>query len=292
MQTETVAVAANPWASARGAARHLREALIMGGAYFAYMYTRTLVFDSEETALANARRVVNLEESIGFFWEPNWQAHVIDSAQALVIFFNWAYIFTFWPIILVTAVTMYIVNRRIYFYYRNIVLLTFFIALFAFMLFPLAPPRMLSEYFVDTIREFGPSFYASREAANYYNAFAAMPSLHFTWTVVLGLMFFRSGRLRTWPFEFVQRNIRFYSHRARRPRKSERRQPSLRLNKQYEYGTSFGVSLYRASAVWSRLESGHCSIRRSRTTSLVPGSPLTGICLTTPFMLRPAILSL
>ena len=195
MQTETVAVAANPWASARGAARHLREVAIMAGAYFAYMYTRTLVFDSEETALANARRVVNLEESFGFFWEPNWQAYVIDSAQALVIFFNWAYIFTFWPIILVTAVTMYIVNRRIYFYYRNIVLLTFFIALFTFMLFPLAPPRMLSEYFVDTIREFGPGFYASREAANYYNAFAAMPSLHFTWTVIFGLMFFRSGRL-------------------------------------------------------------------------------------------------
>ena len=61
------------------------------------------------------------------------------------------------------------------------------------MLFPLAPPRMLGSDFVDTIKHFGPSFYASREAANYYNAFAAMPSLHFTWTAIFGLMFWRMG---------------------------------------------------------------------------------------------------
>ena len=52
---------------------------------------------------------------------------------------------------------------------------------------------MLSEQFVDTIEEFGPGFYAQREAADYYNAFAAMPSLHFTWTALLGLMYFRWG---------------------------------------------------------------------------------------------------
>ena len=58
------------------------------------------------------------------------------------------------------------------------------------MLFPLAPPRMLPGI-DDTIDTFGPAFYASRELATYYNAFAAMPSLHFAWTLIFGFMFFQ-----------------------------------------------------------------------------------------------------
>ena len=173
---------------------HLGEIGILVGSYFAYMYTRALVFsDFEGTALANAWRVIEFERNLGFFWEPGWQSWAIASAKSLVIFFNWAYIVTFWPIILTSAVILYFTDRNRYKYYRNVVLLSFVIALLGFMLFPLAPPRMIAEHFVDTIKAFGPSGYASREFANYYNAYAAMPSLHFSWTVMFGIMFFRSN---------------------------------------------------------------------------------------------------
>ncbi|MDA1127082.1 MAG: phosphatase PAP2 family protein [Chloroflexi bacterium] len=163
------------------------------GSYFAYMHTRALVFsDFQGTALANAARVIEFEKNWGFFWEPGWQSWAINSAKSLVIFFNWAYIVTFWPIILTSAVILYFTNRNRYKYYRNVVLLSFVIALLGFMLFPLAPPRMIAEHFVDTIKAFGPSGYASREFTNYYNAYAAMPSLHFSWTVLFGIMFLRS----------------------------------------------------------------------------------------------------
>ena len=166
---------------------------IVVGAYFAYMYSRALVFsDFQSTALANARRVIEFEKSAGFFWEPGWQSWAIESARSLVIFFNWAYIVTFFPIVLTASVVLYLTNRERYRYYRNVVLLSFLIALVGFMLFPLAPPRMIAEHFVDTIKAFGPSGYASREFANYYNAYAAMPSLHFSWTVILGVLFWRS----------------------------------------------------------------------------------------------------
>tara|TARA_Y100000588_G_scaffold183105_1_gene196880 strand:- start:5975 stop:6805 length:831 start_codon:yes stop_codon:yes gene_type:complete len=176
---------------------HLRELGMLAGGYFVYMYTRALVFsDFQATALSNARRVIDFEQSIGFFWEPVWQSWAIDSAKSLVIFFNWAYIVTFWPIILTAAVILYVTNRTRYAYYRNVVLVSFIIALLGFMLFPLAPPRMIAEHFVDTIKAFGPSGYASREFANYYNAYAAMPSLHFSWTVMFGIMFLRTNN--TW----------------------------------------------------------------------------------------------
>ena len=162
----------------------------MPGAYFFYMYTRSLVFDDfEATALANAAKIISLERSLGFFWEPDWQAWAIDGVKALVVFFNWTYIFTFWPIILTAGTILYIRDRPRYIYYRNIVLLSFALALIGFMLFPLAPPRMIAEHFVDTIKAFGPTFYASREFANFYNPYAAMPSLHFSWTVMFGVLF-------------------------------------------------------------------------------------------------------
>lgn len=173
---------------------HFRELLLVVGAYFIYMYSRALVSDDiEASALANASTIIALEKSLGFFWEPDWQAWAIASAKAVVVFFNWAYIFTFWPIILTAALILYIGNRPRYIYYRNVLLLSFVLALLGFMLFPLAPPRMMAGQFVDTIKAFGPAFYASREFANYYNPYAAMPSLHFSWTIMFGIVFLRSG---------------------------------------------------------------------------------------------------
>ncbi len=172
---------------------HLRELAILSGAYWAYMYSRVLVFDDfGATALNNASAIISFEKSLGFFWEPEWQAWVIGSAKHLVIFFNWAYIITFWPIILATGLILYLVNRRRYQYYRNVVLVSFILALLGFMLFPLAPPRMMADHFVDTIKAFGPTFYASRELASFYNPYAAMPSLHFSWTLMFGILFIQT----------------------------------------------------------------------------------------------------
>ena len=123
------------------------------------------------------------------------QAWAIGRAKALVVFFNWAYIVTSWPIILISDVVLYCTNRNKYRYYRNVVLVSFVIAVVAFKVFPLAPPRMMVLYFINTIQVFGPSEYASREMVNYFNAFAAMPSLHFAWTVMFGIIFLRTPYL-------------------------------------------------------------------------------------------------
>ena len=181
------------WRMGRRLLPHAGEVGLLVGAYFAYMYTRKLALtDFETIAVENAKRIISLERSLGFFWEPEWQAWAIASAKGMVVFFNWAYIVTFWPIVLTTAFILYVVNRRRYIYYRSVVLLSFAFALLGFMLFPLAPPRMLADQFVDTIKVFGPAFYASREFANFYNPYAAMPSLHFSWTLMLGVLFLRS----------------------------------------------------------------------------------------------------
>jgi hypothetical protein len=56
------------------------------------------------------------------------------------------------------------------------------------IVYPLAPPRMLKgEGFVDTLREFGPRIYSDDTSRTVANQFAAMPSLHFGWAVMVAV---------------------------------------------------------------------------------------------------------
>ena len=172
---------------------HLLELALILGAYFVYLFTRGLVYsDLDATGLVNAARVISAERSLGFLWEPGWQSWAIDHAKALVVFLNWAYIITYWPVVLAIALVLYLTNRRRYYYYRTVVMINLVVALIVFMLFPLASPFAVSDHFVNTIQQYGPSYYGSDSMAVYYNTNAAMPSLHFSWTVILGVLFART----------------------------------------------------------------------------------------------------
>ena len=61
---------------------------------------------------------------------------------------------------------------------------------------PLAPPRMLPSLgFVDTMTVFGPSAY-SGDAATVSNQFAAMPSLHVGWALLIAVVVIRTANSR------------------------------------------------------------------------------------------------
>ena len=167
----------------------------MVGAYFLYMFARKyLLSDIDVVAIANSFRVIDLERALGFFWEPRWQEWVIASGRWFIIFSNWAYILTFLPVAALTAIIVYRTNWDTYVYYRSVILISFAVALLMFVLFPLAPPRMITGYFVDSIHVFGPQGYSSRDFQAFYNVFAAMPSLHFSWTIMFGVLYFRTGK--------------------------------------------------------------------------------------------------
>ncbi len=175
--------------------RHVREITLVVGAYFLYMFARKyLLSDIDVVAMANSFRVIDLERTLGFFWEPGWQEWVIATGHWLIIFFNWAYILTFLPVAALTAIIVYRTDYDMYVYYRSVILISFAVALLMFVLFPLAPPRMITGYFVDSIHVFGPQGYSSRDFQAFYNVFAAMPSLHFSWTIMFGILYFRTGK--------------------------------------------------------------------------------------------------
>ena len=170
----------------------LLELVLIIGAYLVYVLTRGLFFsDTDQAALENARRVVAAERSLGVFWESGWQAWALDNAVLLVRFLNWAYIITYWPIVLTLVMVVFVIDRPLYYYYRTVVMINLAFALVVFIVFPVASPFDIRAYFVDTIQVYGPAFYGSPEMAAYYNTNAAMPSLHFSWTVILGVLFVR-----------------------------------------------------------------------------------------------------
>ena len=182
--------------AAGGYKSHIREVALLAGAYFAYMFVRKIIIPNVDVVgFENAASLISYEQARGIFLEASWQLWAVDNGGSwLMRTFNYLYIGTYFPIILIAAVIVYLLNRKRYFYYRSLILLTFVAALVIFVSFPLAPPRMLTEFgFIDGIEVYGPSWYSSREAASYYNAYAAMPSLHFSWTFIFAFLFWNTG---------------------------------------------------------------------------------------------------
>ncbi len=185
---------------------HVKELSITVAAYWAaylvYLFAGRVVYsDFEATAMANAWSVIEFERQIGLFWEPAWQEWVTGVALPVVgeggaaLLFNWVYILIFAPLMGTLAVTLYVQNRAAYRHYRKVFLLSYGLAIVIFIAFPLAPPRMIPDHFLDTIAVFGPEGYGTREMGRFYNAYAAMPSLHFGWAVVFGVIFLRAPNM-------------------------------------------------------------------------------------------------
>ena len=172
----------------------LSEISLYIGAYFVYVFTRGLVHsDTRAVGLVNGEKIVSLQRDLRFLWEPGWQSWALENVEALVITMNWVYIITYWPVILVAALILFVRKRQDYNFYRSVVFINLAGALVTFMVFPVASPFAIpSVELIDSIQEFGPKSYGSEGMASYYNISAAMPSLHFSWTVIVGVLFWRS----------------------------------------------------------------------------------------------------
>ena len=180
----------------RGNRAALSEITLFIGAYLVYLLTKGLVHaDTRAVGVVNGEKIVSLQRDLGFLWEPGWQSWALENVKALVVTMNWVYIITYWPVILLAALVLFVKSREKYNFYRTVVFINLAGALLTFMFFPVASPFAIpSIELLDTIQEFGPRSYGSEDMASYYNISAAMPSLHFSWTVILGVLFWRSFR--------------------------------------------------------------------------------------------------
>lgn len=175
--------------------RVVSNVLVLLLAYVVYLSLRYTILGNVETrAFANADAVIGLERALGIFVEADIQAWMLDHVKWAVIFFNWFYSLGFFPVILPVAAVLFVTRPDTFTYYRNVFLISIVITWTLYSLYPLAPPRLLPEEgFVDAIAVLGPDFYSSKESQDFYNAYSAMPSMHFGWPLLYGVMLFRTG---------------------------------------------------------------------------------------------------
>ncbi|MGB2695962.1 MAG: phosphatase PAP2 family protein [Dehalococcoidia bacterium] len=168
------------------------EILIVVPGYFAYFMVRGMVQGREAEAVGRAAKLIEFEDAVNLFLEPRIQ-HVIMHVNFGVTLANWVYIWGHWPVIVFSALWLFFLHRESYPVYRNAFIISGAIGLVIFSLFPLAPPRFMETWgFVDTVAERSQAYRVLQPPA-FVNQYAAMPSLHFGWNLLVGIAIFRVG---------------------------------------------------------------------------------------------------
>jgi hypothetical protein len=173
-----------------------RELAIATTVYLAYWFGRTLTRDLSGAASRNAERVIDLEERLGIFHEMRLQRWAID-VPGVVELLNRYYVLVHFPATVAFLLWVFAVRRHAYVTIRCWIAAVTVAGLVIHVLFPLAPPRM-TPGFIDTLDVYGPDIYTDDTSRSVANQFAAMPSLHFGWALIvaigLGRLIRRGGR--------------------------------------------------------------------------------------------------
>lgn len=157
-----------------------------------YFVVRGLTQSSHVAAEDNARQIVSLQETLGLNIEDAVQRAIIDH-DSLVTVANWIYIYGHWPLIAAVLCLLYFRARDRFRLLRNAMFISGAIGLVIFALYPVAPPRFGILDVVDTVTDRSNS-YRTLQPPGLINKYAAMPSLHFGWNMLVGIMLWNLTR--------------------------------------------------------------------------------------------------
>ncbi|MER6030861.1 phosphatase PAP2 family protein [Streptomyces sp. NPDC001851] len=193
-RTEPAEAEAEPDATARPAL--IRELLLVAGLFLVYKLGRQLAVGHTGNAFRNAHRVWDAERTLRLPPETAVQSALLHG-HTLVRLANTYYATVHFPATLAFLVWLYLRRPAHYVWARRVLAVVTTAALVLPFTFPLAPPRMLSGTgLVDTARRYGPSVYGPPAADHLSNQFAAMPSLHFGWALMVAVGLIAATRSR------------------------------------------------------------------------------------------------
>ena len=172
--------------------RYVREPAVMAGAYLLYYLVRSNAAERTGDAFKNAGQVMRLERDIGLFRELSIQAATLPYI-GLMHLFNVIYFYGHFPLIIVVGAWLFWKHPSLYSLIRNSFLASGGIALVVFVLFPVAPPRLIGAGFIDTLQY---TLALTYDKSPGVNEFAAVPSMHVGWNLLLALGLFLSFRNR------------------------------------------------------------------------------------------------
>jgi hypothetical protein len=165
----------------------LRQLLLFCGAYWLYRLVRGQTDGRVAEAFNHARELIHLEQALGLFVEPTvhaWaegRSGVIDAA-------SWMYVNSHFTITTTTLAFIYLYRNPSFYFIRNMFLVAMGIALVLYAAFPTAPPRFMPEWgFSDSVARFTGLTASGSSADALYNPFAAVPSMHVAFALMIGI---------------------------------------------------------------------------------------------------------
>ena len=173
-----------------------RELAIVGVAYLTFALSKNLIDPSPVLkAVSNGWGVIRLESALALNHESFIQQIIARLSLGLLIALTYFYAVGMWLGLAGTAVVLFIKTRVAYVQLRRTFMLTMILGAVVFAVYPLAPPRFMPGLgMTDTVTLLGldPAAPNSNSAIS-YNRFAAMPSLHYAWALLVMVAAFRFG---------------------------------------------------------------------------------------------------
>jgi hypothetical protein len=140
-----------------------------------------------QAAQANTARIVELEQSLGVFFEGAVQSWA-SGIPSLPTFLGLAYVSLHLGATGATMVWLHRRHRERFALVRNALVIATGLSLVAYTVFPAAPPRLAGLGFVDTVTAHTHVNLSSDLLGSLYNPFAAVPSMHFGYALLVGVV--------------------------------------------------------------------------------------------------------
>ena len=151
-----------------------------------YETVRGIAEGNANQACANARSVIDVESSMGLFFEEGLQNAVMQQAW-LIDIANFAYMNSHFVVTTVFMVWLYLFRNDSFYFVRNMFMVAMGLALVGYALVPTAPPRFFEELgFVDTLDKVSVN-HDSAFVQMFVNPYAAIPSMHCAFSLMIGV---------------------------------------------------------------------------------------------------------
>jgi PAP2 superfamily len=164
----------------------VRQVALFATAYWGYRLVRGAVDGRAADAFQHGRELISFERGTHTFVEPAIQSWASGKA-VLIEAASWIYMNSQFSITLGALVFIYLFHNSAFYFVRNMFLVAMALALVGYMVFPTAPPRFFPEWgFTDSVSNFTGVPQDSVAVNALFNPFAAVPSMHVAFALMLG----------------------------------------------------------------------------------------------------------
>ena len=160
--------------------------------YLLYELSRGFVIGDLDAAYGHAQEIVALERRLHVFVEGGTQ-HRFAAVPGLLSTFSFFYVLAHLTATVAILVWLYLRRPELYARARTTLAVASFAALVGYGLFPTMPPRLAAAGVTDSVSRHTPVDLGVSLLGRFYNPYAAVPSMHFGYALIVGILLARYG---------------------------------------------------------------------------------------------------